>query len=63
MKKRLMIVALLAALAAFPLAAQTTFSDYEDSFQKFTDGLAQALPLLKSATVPVAISGQIGIQR
>ena len=32
MKKKIVIVALLAALAAFPLAAQTTFSEYEDAF-------------------------------
>ena len=29
MKKKIVVVALLAALAAFPLAAQTTFEEYE----------------------------------
>ena len=45
MKKRLLIVALLAALAAFPLAAQTLYSEYEDAFQDFADGVADALPM------------------
>lgn len=46
MKNKMVVWALLAALAALPVAAQSTdFSDYEDGFKDFTDGLAQALPL------------------
>jgi hypothetical protein len=45
MKHRMIIVALVVGLAAFPAAAQTTFSDYEAGFKDFTDGVAQALPL------------------
>lgn len=45
MKKKMVLVALLAALTAAVVTAQTTFSDYEQGFQDFADGVATALPL------------------
>ncbi len=44
MKRKMVIVALLAALAALPVGAQT-FAEYEEGFQDFADGVASALPL------------------